>query len=136
VTVVVTKVYADEGRTVIAYDTFAANHVQNEQFNINDFTMQGSAPAKKEGPLQATYGDPLQDGVTHFYMVAPAFLVPANVNTVTITLDIGQMIVNQPGKGQSSTIIGHWHLTFTVPFHHEDNQNLPDPIHGEMISHQ
>jgi hypothetical protein len=133
VTVVVTKVYADEGRTVIAYDTFAANHTQNQQFIIDDYTVRGSEPAKNEGPLQGTYGDATQDGVTHFYMVEPAFLVPANVNTVTITLDIGQMIVNQPGKGKLPGIIGHWHFSFTVPFHHEDNQNLPDPMHGEMI---
>jgi HEAT repeats/PBS lyase HEAT-like repeat len=136
VTVVVTKVYADEGRTVIAYDTYAANHAQDQQFFIDDYTVTGSAPAKNEGPLQATYGDALQDGVSHFYMVVPAFLVPANVNTVTITLDIGRMLVNQSGKGKLPDVPGHWHLSFTVPFHHENNHNLPDPIHGEAIPHQ
>ena len=135
-TVVVTKVYADEGRTVIAYDTYAANHAQNQQFFIDDYTVTGSAPAKNEGPLQATYGDAMQDGVTHFYMVVPAFLVPANVNTVAITLDIGRMLVNQPGKGKLPDVPGHWHFSFTVPLHHQDNQHLPDPIHGEMIPHQ
>ena len=136
VTVVVTKVYADDGRTVIAYDTFAANHAQNQQFIIDDYSVQGSAPAKQEGPLQVTYGDALQDGVSHFYMVDPAFLVPANVNTVTITLDIGRVLVNQPGQanqGKIPDIRGHWHFSFTVPFHHENNHNLPDPIRGEMI---
>lgn len=133
VTVVITKVYADEGRTVIAYDTYAANHAQNEQFFIDDYNVQGSAPTKQEGPTQATYGDALQDGVTHFYMVAPAFVVPTNVNSVTITLDIGLILVNQPGKGSLPSITGHWHFSFTVPFHHEDNHNLPNPIHGETI---
>lgn len=137
VTVVVTKVYVDEGRTVIAYDTYAANHAQNQQFIIDDYNVTGSAPAKNEGPLQGTYGDAPQDGVSHFYMVIPAFLIPANVNTVTITLDIGRILVNQPGNGKIPDITGHWHFSFTVPFHHQDDQNLPDPIHaGEMIPHQ
>lgn len=135
VTVVVTKVYADEGRTVIAYDTFASNHAQDRQFFPDDYDLRGSAPAKKEAPLQGTYGDPLQDGVTHFYMVVPAFLVPAHVNTVTITWDIGRMLVSQPGKGTLPAVTGHWHFAFTVPFHHENNRNLPDPIHGGLLPH-
>ncbi len=137
VTIVVTKVYVDEGRTVIAYDTYAANHAQDRKFFPDHTDLRGSVPAKSEGPLQATFGDPLRDGVTHSYMVIPAFLVPANVNTVTITWDIGRMLVSQPGQEkQPPAISGHWHFSFTVPFHHTDNPNIPDPIHGEMISPQ
>lgn len=135
VTVVVTKVYADEGRTVIAYDTYVANHDQNRQFFPDHYDVQGSAPQKQE-PLNGVFGDGLKQGVTHFYMVLPAFQVPAGQNTVTITWDIGRMIVSQPGKNVNEPELeGHWHFSFTVPFHHTNNRQLPDPIHGELISH-
>ncbi|HET8840067.1 MAG TPA: HEAT repeat domain-containing protein [Ktedonobacteraceae bacterium] len=133
VTVVVTKVYADEGRTIIAYDTYEANHDQRRQFFPDHYDVQGSAPQKSE-PLTGTYGDPLQEGVTHFYMILPAFQVPAGVNTLTITWDIQGMIVNQPGVGSAiPELSGHWHFSFAVPFHHENAHQLPDPIHGQTI---
>jgi len=65
-------------------------------------------------------------------MVEPHFLVPANVETLTLTLNIGEMIVTQAGKSESTTITGPWHFSFTVPFHHENNTHLPDPIHGDV----
>src|SRR5262249_53007231 len=134
VTVVVTKVYADEGRTVIAYDTYAVNHDQSRQFTPNYDDIQGSAPEKQE-PVGVIFGDALTGGVTHFYKVIPAFEVPAQTHTLTITWDIQQMIVVQPGtEARLPALSGHWHFSFTVPFHHENNRQLPDPIHGQCFT--
>lgn len=132
VTVVVTRAYADEGRTVIAYDTFAANHDQSRQFFPDHYVLQGSVPARHNS-LDETFGDSMQQGVTHFYMVLPAFQVPANMNSIMVTWDIGRMLVSQPGKGSVPTLSGHWHFSFTVPFHHTNNQQLPDPRPGQIF---
>lgn len=124
VTVVITSVYADQERTIIAYDTFSKD--SNKQYYLDDFNLTGSAPQKPEITL-ATYGEQGK----HYYMIQPPFLVPANVNTLKLTLTIGKMLTVTPGQGQTSTITASWHFVFTVPFHHGNNAQIPLPIHGD-----
>lgn len=130
VTIEITKVYADEGRTIIAYDTFSNDSAK--RYIPNNFDLVGSAPQKQE-TLSGTYGE---GGTDFFYMVQPPFLVPANVHTLTLTLNIGNVLVTQSGKGAtpSSPIMGPWHFVFTVPFHHENNTHIVAPSDGDVFT--
>jgi hypothetical protein len=67
-------------------------------------------------------------------MIQPPFFVPANVNTLTHRLDIGNVIVSEVGKGATTTITGPWHFVFTVPFHHENNSHIVAPIVGDVFT--
>lgn len=125
VTVKITSVYADEGRTIIAYDVFSKD--ASKEFYLNNFDLSGSMPQKHE-ILTGTYGE----RGNHFYMLQPAFIVPANVNTLTLTLNVGNMMVVTKGQGTTTMLAGTWHFVFTVPFHHMNNAQVPSPIHGDV----
>ncbi len=113
---------------IIAYTTFSNDPAG--RYILNDFNLVGSAPQKQE-TLLSTYGE----GGTHlFYMIQPPFLVPANVNTLTLTLNIGNVIVTEAGKGATTSIIGSWHFVFTVPFHHENNTHIVAPSDGDVFT--
>jgi hypothetical protein len=129
VTIRVTRVYADQGRTIIAYDTFS--HDKSKQYFADAIQLIGSAPQRPEA-MGLTFGDAPVDGVTHFYIVEAPFVVPANVATLVLTLDIGSVIVTTPGQSTqgSSLLAGPWHFSFTVPFHHVNNSQIPSPIQG------
>ncbi len=130
VTIRITRAYADEGRTVIAYDISANDH--SKQYYPNNYDLTGSFP-QKESPLSGTEGDPGHDHVVHYYMVVAPFLVPAGTNTLTLDWTIPELLVVQPGVGkQPGPLAGQWHFSFTIPFHHENNHQLPDPIDGHQ----
>lgn len=123
VTIIVTKVYADQGRTAIAYDIASAQ--ANRRFLLGSYDVK-SPTAQKQEVLTATQCDAPQNGVTHCYMLQPAFLVPAGVTTLALTLDVHQLV--EAGKSNTA-LAGQWHFSFTVPFHHENRRDIPDPIH-------
>ncbi|WP_040448450.1 DUF4179 domain-containing protein [Ktedonobacter racemifer] len=127
VTITVTKVYADQGRTVIAYDIASAQ--ANRSFLLGSYDVK-SPTAQKQEVLTATHCDAPQNGVAHCYMLQPAFLVPAGATTLALTLDVHQLV--ETGKANTA-LAGHWHFSFTVPFHHENRRDIPDPIHGESL---
>src|SRR5258708_1136643 len=130
ITIKVTKIYADEGRTIIAYDIYSATNNQSKQFYPTDYDLTSPTPQKLEA-LSATECDAPQAGIVHCYMLVPPFQLPVGEHTIHITWDIKQVIVVQPGeKVQPPPLSGHWHFEFMVPFHHLNNQQLPDPIHG------
>lgn len=129
VTITVTKVYADEGRTIIAFDMSSAN--ANKNYLIGTYNLSSSIPQKQD-VLSATQCDAPQSGVSHCYMVQSAFLVPANATTLPLTLDVQQLVQSGNGNGVLS---GRWHFSFTVPFHHENRHDIPNPIHGEQYLH-
>lgn len=121
VTIEITKVYADKGRTIIAYNTFSSD--SSKQYVPDDMDITGSAP-QKQATIEATYGE---KGI-HYYMVQPPFLVGANVNTLTITFNIGYVLVVPPVHDTTPTLTGPWHFVFTVPFHHVNNTQISDPL--------
>lgn len=125
VTIKVTRVYADEGRTVIAYDISAPG--TSKDYLAGAFDLTSPTPQKEEA-MSATECDAPEHGITHCYMLQPAFLVPAGVNTLSLTWEVTQVIE----RGSSGTIAGVWHFSFTVPFHHENRHDLPNPIHGNV----
>ncbi len=124
VTIEITQVYADEGRTIVAYRAFSGN--STKQYYLNNFNLTGSAQQKQE-TLLATYGN---TGSHFYYLVQSPFLVPANVQKLTLTLTIGHLIVVTTGQGSSPLVTGSWHFTFTVPFHHANNSDIRAPIPG------
>lgn len=130
VTIRITEVYADEGRTVIAYDVFSDDATKD--YFANKFATTGDAPQKQE-VLSGTYGDGSPGGLAHFYSVQPAFLVEKDKKTLTLTLDIGEVLVIDHAQRKDGALAGPWHFVFTVPFHHTNNRELPDPLHGELI---
>lgn len=129
ITITVTRVYSDEGRTVIAYD-IKTTTAEQRAFT-GSYALRGSV-AQRQEVLHTTQCDASTNGLQHCYMIEPAFLVPESVNQLTLTWDINTIIVTGGAK-TSPQIAGHWHFSFTVPFHHTNNRELPDPIHGTLI---
>ncbi len=129
----VTQVYADEGRTIIAYDISSQD--PTKQYMLNNFDLLGSALQKQE-TLSGIYQDRPEQGVQHLYMVEPPFLIPAKVGKLTLTLNVGEVIVTKMGETTNSTISGPWHFVFTVPFHHENNKHIANPLHGDVYINQ
>lgn len=129
VTITVTKAYADEGRTIIVYEIAAKD--TTKQYYPDAYNLNGSTPQKQE-PVQATECNGWKQGIDYCYMILPAFEVSKDVNRLTLTWDVPKLLVVQPGVNKIPTIKGSWHFTFTVPFHHVNNQQIPNPIHGGM----
>lgn len=124
ITIQLTQAYADEGRTVLVYTIRPLGFT-------NQTNLSSTTPQKQEA-LSYTSCD-VQDGSYHCYWVQPSFLVPTGTHTLTLTWDIGQVIPQasvSPSVSRLASIKGDWHFVFTIPFHHEWNSNLPDPIHS------
>jgi hypothetical protein len=129
VTITVTKVYADEGRTIIVYELVAKDTIK--QYYPDAYSLSGSTQQKQE-PTQGTECSGWKQGVVYCYMLMPAFEVPKGVNRFTLTWDVPELLAFEPTVSKSSIVKGSWHFSFTVLFHHVNNQQLPDPIHGGM----
>jgi hypothetical protein len=141
VTITIRKVYADEGRTIIVYDITADPAVD---FIIDNDTLTGSAPQKSATLLGTSCSAPDQ-GVKHCYAISPAFLVPSGEQTLRLTWDIPHLLVivrdshthvlagrdlvrGLDGVQTDLFLVGNWHFSFSVPFHHENRSDVPDPL--------
>lgn len=141
VTIMIRKVYADEGRTIIVYDITTDPAVD---FIIDNDTLTGSAPQKSATLLGTSCSAPDQ-GVKHCYAISPAFLVPSGEQTLRLTWDIPHLLVNVrdphthvlvgrnlvrglDGVQADLFLVGNWHFSFSVPFHHESRSDVPDPL--------
>jgi hypothetical protein len=151
-TIKITRVYVDEGRTIIAYDLWSDDQSTQRRYKVTMYDTSGSAP-RKAADLYATIGGPGteemdQNGVWHAYIIDLPFEVPADVNTLTLTVDIKQVIMTEIGPDApplicstteknkcSSTpdtiMTGLWHFSFSLPFHHEKNTEIPLPSIAE-----
>ncbi len=127
VTITVTRVYADEGRTIIAYD-ISAPGTNKDYLVVGAFDLSSPIPQKQE-PLSDIECDAPQAGITHCYMVQAAFLVPAGVDSLPLTLDFTQVA----DRSEAPPISGQWHFSFTVPFHHEIRNDIPKPFEGGCV---
>ena len=141
ITIIVRRAYADEGRTVIVYDMTINPAVR--LFVAGD-TLTASVP-QKTSIMQGTSCSAPDNGVKHCYATSPTFLVPRGIQTLRLTWDISRLLVagsqNQQTlagfhietvhyeSGSSDTfVVGHWHFSFSVPFHHENRKDMPDPL--------
>ncbi len=140
ITITVRRVYADEERTIIVYDMTVNPAVQ--LFVTRD-TLSGSAP-QKISTMQATSCSGTNNDVKHCYAILPAFLVGSGAQTLRLTWDIPRLLVgpHDPqalagfhietvhyGSGPGDMfVIGHWRFSFSVPFHHENRKDMPDPL--------
>lgn len=141
VTITVNKVYADEGRTLIVYDITADPAVD---FIIDNDTLTGSAPQKPSTLLGTSCSAPDQ-GVKHCYATLPAFLVPPGQQAVQLTWHIPHLlvVVRDPqthvlanrnlvkavdGAQTDLFLVGNWHFSFGVLFHHETRSDMPNPL--------
>lgn len=141
VTITVRKVYADEGRTIIVYDISADSSVD---FIVDNDSLTGSAPQKSSTLLGTSCSAPDQS-VKHCYAISPAFLVPPDEQTLRLTWDIPHLLVlvRDPhtnvlvgrnlvraidGVQTDLFLVGNWHFSFSVPFHHENRTDVPDPL--------
>jgi len=126
ITIKVTKAYADEGRTIIAYDISSQNPGQSVLVMAYDLT---SVTPQNHEILTNIECDAPQSGLSHCYMIQPSFRVPAGINKLDLDWNVTQVMIN----GKRSFIAGTWHFAFSVPFHHENQQSLPDPIHNGVM---
>lgn len=141
VTITVRKVYADEGRTIIVYDITTDPAVD---FIVDNDALTGSAPQKSATLLGISCSAPDQ-GVKHCYATSPSFLVPPGEQTLQLTWDISHLLVafRDPhthtlagrnlvkgidGDPTDLFLVGPWHFSFSVPFHHENRSDVPDPL--------
>ena len=141
VTITIRKVYADEGRTIIVYDITIDPAVD---FIIDNDALTGSAPQKSSTLLGTSCSAPDQ-GVKHCYAISSAFLVPSGEQTLRLTWDIPHLLVlvRDPhthvlagrnlvratdGVQTDLFLVGNWHFSFSVPFHHENRTDVPDPL--------
>jgi len=112
------KSLCDQGRTIIAYDTSAATTPKIGSFLLTSTTSR-VRPDEEGNAATSNPRRPFTgwcDSLLHDPARVPG---PRHVDTLTITWDIGQMLVSQPGtQNTPPAISGHWHshLLFIPPY--------------------
>jgi len=129
VTVRLLRVYFDQGRSIVVYDTLSPSADQPYVYGGSTLTSdypQKAAPAAQPGGGEVRI-DRNDTRLRHEYIVYHPFVTPANVSTLTTTWTLE---VIQPNESLPKTAPQPISFTFifTPPFHQVDNQQIADPF--------
>ncbi|GHO82699.1 HEAT repeat domain-containing protein [Dictyobacter formicarum] len=124
VTVRLLKVYLDQGRTAIVYDTFSP--ATKDPFRQDGSTLTSAYPQTQGavtggGYVQIDKQDPQ---LRHIYTVYKAFVVPASVDSLTVTWTV-TMVSGEPKLGTGHSLA--FTFSFSAPFHHVNDPHVTDP---------
>jgi hypothetical protein len=120
-TITVTNVYADEGRTFIAYtiDPSAELRQRYDHTIVASYDLVDQAGHAPQGTTVGCTPLPKGGGLVYCLMDAPSFR--ATGDTLTLTWDIHLAYLLRSGSSQTDTDAAGWHFTFTVPYLHVNN---------------
>ncbi len=128
VTLTVTQVYADLGRTIIAFDingpaawTQQYSGIAGQSYTLSDQNESQSKPASSVICNRLS-----QSGFpVHCVAIFSPFHPSAGAKTLTITWEVNGLTLSN-SQGQRTPYAGTWRFQFTVPFHWQD-QNPGQP---------
>lgn len=129
VTVRLLRVYLDQGRSIVVYDTLSPSADQPYVYGGSTLTSdypQKTAPAAQPGGGEVRI-DRNDARLRHEYIVYHPFVTPANVSTLTTTWTLEVIQPNETLPKTAPQPIS-FTFTFTVPFHQVDNQQITDPF--------
>lgn len=122
ITITIDKVYADPGNTYIAMTirlprSMAGTYKHAYVDHIAITNVNGQHPSGLN-----EVSDPLSDDGTVAYSLFDTAPLPPNPDAshLTLTFDIGQVLLDRPGQANLDVRSGPWHFTFTVPYHQQN----------------
>lgn len=135
VTITVTKVYADRGRTIIAYDLQGPANWLKRYHSINTGTGRLLSQYREE-PREA-YSTCTDLSHYRFPMHCIAFYAPfhpsTGVTSLTVNWNVTKLILYKPDVAGEDILYGNWHFQFSIPFHWQNHKpgnpyiGLPQP---------
>jgi hypothetical protein len=128
VTVRLSRVYLDQGRSIVVYDILSPS--ADQRYVDGGSTLASAYPQKYPGALPGgglVKIDQHDQRLTHQYTSYHPFVTPANVSTLAVTWKIE---VIQPNETLPKTAPQplSFTFTFTAPFHQVNNQQIADPL--------
>lgn len=128
VTVRLIKAYADQGRVIIVYDTLNASPdgLLVEPVGItSSFPLRSNNVKGGGGYIQIDQQNPR---LRHSFVVYDPLAVPAAVQTVRLTWTLDLFSIKNSKVKEPPVHEGTFTFTFTLPFHHENRQDITLPF--------
>jgi Domain of unknown function (DUF4179) len=122
-TITVTNVYADEGRTLIAYTINPSDDLRSHyngvivaSYDLVDQTGHEPQGAAIQCTELQTDGGPI-----YCLMDLPSFGDGSGVDQLRLTWDIHTVYLTARGSSQTDSESSGWHFSFTLPYLHVNN---------------
>lgn len=120
-TITVTNVYADEGRTFIAY-TIAPSAELRQRYDhviVASWDLVDQDAHAPQGTTAECTPLPRGDGPIYCLLDMPSFGIAGD--KLTLTWDIHTVWLLKEGQAQEDADSSGWHFTFSVPYRHVNN---------------